>query len=188
MWRESFSYISGTGNPGKIRYNSRKEIFYISGNENPKKNPIFYKVTFPAQYKKLLKSLLYFGKWNFLAANLKTFCFLEEPLRDFHHCFSGLFYFLSLIFTTVFWVFSLLIEFLNVTIFDAFFSGTSYLCCYTAIATDLTGIFRFLPYTPFPNLPQYRVCYDVETAFFTLRHFLPYTPFQQSDSQQSGTI
>ena len=93
MWRESFSYIFGTGNPGKICYNSRKEIFYISGNENPKKHPIFYKVTFRAQYKKLLKILLYFGKWNFLATNLKTFCFLEEPLRVFHHCFSGVFIF-----------------------------------------------------------------------------------------------
>ena len=35
---------------------------------------------------------------------------------------------------------------------------------------------HFLPYIPFPHLPQYCQCYWFERAFFILRRFLPYTP------------
>ena len=71
--KESFSYISENGNPKKIPYISGnrnpKKTFYISGNKFPRSNN---------EKTPLLKSFLYFWKWNFLASSLKNFLIFQE--------------------------------------------------------------------------------------------------------------
>ena len=66
--KESLSYILGNGNPEKkIPYTSGKGTFLYF---------IFQEVTFRARKVKknpLIKSFLYFEKWNFLAPGLKNF-------------------------------------------------------------------------------------------------------------------
>ena len=119
----------------------------------------------------LLKCFLYFRKLKFSTPSLKTPIFLGEPLRVFHHCFFRCFHFtidfyylfwvFSLLiafvhFITVslgvfflFFFFSPLILLLFFECFhftkflyrDCFLSGTSFLCCCTANATDLRELF-----------------------------------------------
>ena len=132
----------------------------------------------------LLKCFLYFRKLKFSTPSLKTPIFLGEPLRVFHHCFFRCFHF-TIDFYYLFWVFSLLIAFVHfitvsLCVFffsplilllffecfhftkflyrDCFLSGTSFLCCCTANATDLRELFftlrRSLPYTASRNLAQ----------------------------------
>ena len=56
---------------------SKESLSYTSGNENPKKLLIFQEVS--KNYKNpFLKCLLYFGKWNFLAPNLKEKLYISE--------------------------------------------------------------------------------------------------------------
>lgn len=110
-----------------------------------------------------LKFLINFHlrKWNLLATKQKLLLFKENPLgffipffvcfhfftNDFHHCF--------------FRVFSFLIAFVHVTnflyhdcVFAAFLSGTLFLCCCKASATDLRE--HFLRFVDFylPLLPN----------------------------------
>ena len=91
----------------------------------------------------------------------KLLFFLGEPLRDFHHCFFRCLHFTN-DFYYCFWTFSLLIVLVHVTVSsgvfisplilllffkcfhftnflyrDCFLSGTSFLSCIAASATDL---------------------------------------------------
>ena len=97
----------------------------------------------------------------------KPLLFLGEPFRVFHHCFCRCFHF-TIDFYYCFQVFSLLIAFVhfitvssgvfisplilllfsflcfhfsNFLYCDCFLSGTSFLCCCTASATDLREFF-----------------------------------------------
>ena len=72
---------------------------------------------------------------------LKRLLLLGQPLRVFHHCFYRCFHFTPLIFTTFWGVILLLITLFHVTNFAAFMLGTSFLCCCTASATDLSELF-----------------------------------------------
>ena len=79
---------------------------------------------------------------------IKTTVFLGDPLRFSIISFSYIFIFSPVIFTSVFWVLSLLIPFFHVTNFpyhDCFFCyflfGTSFFCCCTASATDFRELF-----------------------------------------------
>ena len=84
------------------------------------------------------------GKRKFLAPSLKNSFFYENSLEIFITVCSGVFI-SPLIFTTIFWVFSFLIAFVHFTNFlylKCFFSGTSFLGCCAASASDL--IERFL--------------------------------------------
>ena len=132
--------------------------------------------------KPLLKCFLYFRKLNISTPTLKKY-FLGESLRVFHHCFFRCFHFIINIYYC-FRVFSLLIVFVHfVTVYlgvfilllilllffecfrftnflyrDCFLSGTLFLCCCTASATDLRCFFFnlrcFLPYTLSQHLAQ----------------------------------
>ena len=66
------------------------ELSYISGNRNPKKLFIFQEVTFRTWKNEkypLLKSFIYFCKWNFLAPSFKNFSYFrrefEKPGNEF---------------------------------------------------------------------------------------------------------
>ena len=84
------------------------------------------------------------GKRKFLAPSLKNSFFYENSLEIFITVCSGVFI-SPLIFTTIFWVFFFLIAFVHFTNFlylKCFLSGTSFLGCCAASATDLME--RFL--------------------------------------------
>ena len=58
-------------------------LSFISGNGSSKTLLIFQEVTFRDQNNEktpLLKSLLYFRKWNVLASRLKTFLYFRRKL------------------------------------------------------------------------------------------------------------
>ena len=65
----------------------------------------------------LLKSFLYFRKWNFLGSSLKKSCFF------FHYFLFRCFHFTNFLYH------------------DCFLLGTSLLCCCTASTTDLREFF-----------------------------------------------
>ena len=103
-----------------------------------------------------------------------------HKLRVFHHCFFRCFHFSSPIFTTVFQGFSLLIAFFHVTSFAASLSGTSFLCCCTARATDLRGLFysqafftlhSFPTFATVPQVLRISESFLYSQAFLTLRSF-----------------
>ena len=86
--KKSFSYILENG------------TFFSFRKWKLSKLLIFQEVTFQARKMKkdpILKKLLIFRKWNFLATK-KTRVFLGEPLRVFQHCFVMCFH----LFTTDF--------------------------------------------------------------------------------------
>ena len=148
----------------------------------PKKFFIFEKIELSELKKSLLKCFLYFRKLNISTPTLKNY-FLGESLRVFHHCFFRYFHFNIDIYYCL-RVFSLLIVFVHfVTLYsgvfilllilllffecfrftnflyrDCFLSGTLFLCCCTASATDLRCFFFnlrcFLSYTLSQHLAQ----------------------------------
>ena len=88
-------YASGNENLEKKFLFSKKKAFLIfwktetlkkflifQGTEAPKELPIFHEVTFRAQEIKspLLKSFLYFRKWNFSTPSLKRFLYIKKEL------------------------------------------------------------------------------------------------------------
>ena len=118
---------------------------YISGSNFP---------SLKNKKRTLWKNFLYFRKRNSVAPSFNNSCvFSGEPLRVFHHCscvfisplycFSGVF--------IVDWICS----FHQLSL--PWLSGTSFLCCCTASATDLRDLFLlwcFLRYTPSRHLGE----------------------------------
>ena len=115
----------------------------------------------------------------------KLLFFLGEPLRDFHHCFFRCLHF-TIDFYYCFWTFSLLIVLVHVTVSsgvfisplllllffkcfhftnflyrDCFLSGTSFLCCCTASATDLRELFSLAVVFTLHSFPTFgTTCFD----------------------------
>ena len=80
--------------------------------------------------------------------------FVVDCVCSLHHCFFMCFFFSPLILLLFFECF----HFTKFLYRDCFLSGTSFLCCCTANATDLRELFftlrRSLPYTASRNLAQ----------------------------------
>ena len=88
--RKLFLYFMNRKPRKKFLLFQETELSYISGNRNPKKLFIFQEVTFRTWKNEkypLLKSFIYFCKWNFLAPSFKNFSYFrrefEKPGNEF---------------------------------------------------------------------------------------------------------
>ena len=108
-----------------------------------------------------LKNFLYFKKWDFSTPSIKNYCFLGEPFRVFHQCFFrcsdftvDFYYCLLIAFVhsitvssgvfispLVLLLFFECFHFTNFLYRDWVLSGTSFLRCCTASATNLRELF-----------------------------------------------
>ena len=144
---------------------------------------------------------------EFLVPSLKKPLFIGEPFRVVHHCFFRSFHFTTyfyycwlhlfisptlgffitgfsgvfispLVFTIVFWVFPF--HQLSLPWLFFFLSSTSFLCCFTASATDLREFFLLSGVFYLTHLPH--ICHSTTSAthlrelscsqaFFTLHSF-----------------